>query len=127
MDAQLKFIVDNQTLARTNDWKLVATNSENYLKAKFVFISDPWVPEKTTAVFLNTVTGITAIANLDENGECLVPNEVLTDSCELAVSVYCSDSFTRITGTEVPLRVTSNPVYINVYPSLTVLHSGGES
>ncbi len=127
MEAQLKFVVDNQTLARSDSWRLVATNSENYLKAKFDFISDPWVPSKTTGVFLNSVSGLVKTADLDENGECFVPNEVLTDPGELIVSLYCSDSVTRISDAVVPTRVTSNPVYINIYPSLTVLHSGGES
>ena len=131
MEAQLKFEVTDQILTRTKDWKLMASESENYLRAKFVFNTDPWVPGETTAVFTGA-NGVTKEAKLSADGECVVPKETLTAPGTLAVSLYygvISQSYDEydVATDYTALRVTTNPVLVNIYPTLPVFHSGGES
>ena len=95
MDAQLRFSVVNQHIVRTDEFRVVAS-SINYLYAHFDFTND-WVGTKTAqfAVTVNDeVIGRSMI--LDENGECLVPWEVLQyDNSRLEVSVFAG---TRVTA-----------------------------
>lgn len=131
MEAQLKFEVTDQILTRTKDWKLMASESENYLRAKFVFNTEPWVAEETMAVFTGA-NGITREVKLSSNGECIVPYETLTAAGKLAISLYYGVIDQSIDEYDIAtdytsIRVTTNPVLVNIYPTLPVFHSGGES
>ena len=121
MEARLLFTVKGQVMTRDDRWKIIASESKNYLKARFAFEDGPWIPEETTAVFYSP-REVVAKVKLDSNGECLVPNEVLTAPGNLEVSLVYS------TGeTETEIRVTTSPVECFINPTLKVLHSGGES
>ena len=131
MEAQLNFEVEEQTLKRCDRWVLMAAESENYLRAKFAFKSGAWVPSETSAAFTSP-KGTGATAPLDENGECLVPNEMLTDPGVLYVSLFYNvigqktDAF-DVTTDYTAFRLTTNPVGVYLHPTLPVFHSGGES
>lgn len=132
MGAQLNFEVNEQTLTRCDKWNLMASESQNYLRVKFAFKEGGlWVPSETSAVFISP-KGLYATASLDENGECLVPNEVLTDPGVLTVSLYYMvigqmiDDF-DVASNYTSLRLTTNPVGVYIHPTLPVFHSGGES
>lgn len=121
MKTKLTFIVSEQHLARDDNWKLIASESQNYLKAKFAFEKGPWVPGEATATFVSPY-GIIAYADLDGNGECFVPNEVLVSPGDLEVSLFYSQ-----VSDKTDFRISTNAVKIYIHPTLTTLHSGGES
>ena len=130
MEAQLNFEVTEQHLVRCDKWNLMASESENYLRAKFTFKAGPWVPSNSVATF--QYKGINVDAPLDENGECFVPNEALATAGVIYVSVYCSvigqkENEYDVISDYTALRLTTNPVGIYIHPTLPVFHSGGES
>lgn len=99
--AQLLFQVDNQTISRTDKFKVVA-KSKRYLRAKFTF-SDDWGDAGKTAQFVNTRDGKAHDRILDEYGECEVPEEVLDyDDSKVLVSAFSGD------------RITTNEATVNV-------------
>lgn len=99
--AQLLFQVDNQTISRTDKFKVVA-KSKRYLRAKFTF-SDDWGDAGKTAQFVNTRDGKAYDRILDEYGECEVPEEVLDyDDSKVLVSAFSGD------------RITTNEATVNV-------------
>ena len=84
----LFFTVDRQIITR-QDYESVVQDSQNYLYAQFAF-SEEWTGQ-ITAVFKGK-DGNAYNALLDE-GKCLVPWEVLTQSY-FEVSVFCGDLIT---------------------------------
>lgn len=88
--AQLNFYVKNQIITRDDCFMPVA-RSQNYLKAAFKFSND-WNDITKIAIF--TVRATTYEVILDDNGECTVPWEALTDPGILEVSVYGGDRIT---------------------------------
>lgn len=92
MDAQLRFEVTDQELKRVDGF-LPVMGSRNYLRAKFIFNTPPWVAEETTAVFANQY-GAYAEVPLDENGECLIPNDIIADRCILEISLMYGNRVT---------------------------------
>jgi hypothetical protein len=82
----LEFKVINQTLVRVDKFN-PATDSVEYLKAKFVFATTDWNSKTKTALF--RVGTETYKRVLSSDGSCTVPTEVLIAS---------SGSRSRITG-----------------------------
>lgn len=94
----LTFSINKQLICRT-DKEIPVAKSENYLYAQFSF-SEEWTGTKT-AIFNN---GTAYSIQLDENNECLVPWEVITES-GFSVSVFCGQ------------RITANVAFVDVIPS----------
>ena len=97
--AQLRFQVMNQTIKRTDNFK-VRAKSRNYLYAQFEFSAD-WTGE-ITAQFRNEQDGDDPPYEriLDENGVCEVPWETLQyDDSKIFVTVFCGDLITANTET----------------------------
>lgn len=85
--AQIQFVVKNQVIRRVDHFVVVA-DSENYLYARFTFVSDDWDNLTKTAIF-KKVTSDTAYEQiLDANGVCEVPHEVLAGEGSIVVSVF---------------------------------------
>lgn len=98
----LKFKLIGQSLIRLDGDKVVG-DSKNYLKAKFDF-SDDWAEASPIlASFCRTDRSEAPYQVEIENGECIVPWEVLIGSGTLIVSVSGGD------------LITSNSVSITVY------------
>lgn len=85
MDAQLQFQINNQTIKRTDKFKVVA-KSHDYLFAHFEFATDEWQDITKTAIFATLESNYGAV--LDEEGNCEVPWEVLVDNGYITVSVF---------------------------------------
>ncbi|MBE7032001.1 MAG: hypothetical protein E7401_03455 [Ruminococcaceae bacterium] len=83
----LEFKITNQTIERIDNFEVVA-DSRNYLKAHFTF-SDEWEGD-ITAIF---GYGNEYYSVLLENGECIVPWEVIKPH-GFSVSVVCGDRIT---------------------------------
>lgn len=94
MDTQLNFIVSNQTIRRTDDFKVIA-KSVNYLYAHFDFTTDEWDGKTKTAIFATEDTAYEMI--LDDNGDCAVPWEVLTENDSYVYVSVFADNGTIIT------------------------------
>ena len=88
--AQLQFEITNQHIKRTDTFEPVA-KSQNYLYAKFTFLTDEWTG-LVTALF-KTESSVYEML-LDENNECLVPWEVLTSEGNIYVSIFAGDLVT---------------------------------
>lgn len=92
MNPRLRFDVNNQSIKRVDDFKVVA-NSRNYLYAHFNFITEDWNDAPTkTALF--TFNKLTKQVILDNKNSCLVPWEVLEKDGFLEVSVFGGDLIT---------------------------------
>lgn len=116
---ELVFKLHHQIIRRA-DQNVIAANARNYVRAKFEFLSEDWtVP--VTAIF-NEYTVV-----LDENGQCFVPWEVLTQPGQFQVSAFCGDLHTA-TSISVPVYPsgytegqTPKPPTPNIYLQLTGL------
>lgn len=88
----LEFEIKNQIIIRTDDFRVVA-DSENYLHARFNFLTDEWSGHVKTAVFVNEPDEPYVV--ILENDECLVPSEVLRGSGNyIYVSVFADSLIT---------------------------------
>lgn len=93
MSAQLQFYVNNQIITRTDDFRPV-TDSVNYLRAKFNFVTDEWTGLTKTAIFKGS-DNVPYEVILDTDNECDVPWEVLkTEDGYITVSVFAGDLIT---------------------------------
>lgn len=92
---QLQFNVKHQIITRTDSFETVA-RSQNYLRAKFNFLTDEWQGTKTALFEAN---GHIYEVILDQNDTCYVPFEALSvgDSF-IIVSVFCGDRLTTNTA-----------------------------
>lgn len=121
MKTQLNFKVDHQKLSQVDNFYLVASQAEQYVRAKFSF-SDEWEPENTTVVFTSP-DGTMLTSELDDSNECYVPNEVLTKPGYLITSLFCSklgesvDDY-GVTHDYTALRITTNTVKSYIHKSL---------
>ena len=104
----IEFNVQHQVITRTDEFEVVA-NSQNYLSARFTF-SEEWAELQQTAVF--STNGGAAISVLIQDGECVVPWEVLRGR-EFWVGVFAGD------------RITSNLVRVAVDASVRLNASPG--
>ena len=93
MDAQLRFLITNQTIERVDDFDVVG-DSKNYLYAQFDFATEEWDGLVKTALFRRGTNG-TVYEVLLENDKCLVPHEVLSGEDRFVyVSVFAGDLIT---------------------------------
>lgn len=90
MSAQLQFEVTNQIVNRIDKFKPVA-KSKDYLRAHFEFLTDEWT-NTVTAIFTRGEDAYEVL--LDNDNECLVPWEVLTEGGDIYVSCFCGDLVT---------------------------------
>lgn len=105
----IEFSVQHQTITRTDKYKVVG-GSQNYLRARFTFC-DEWEGITATAVF-STNSG-KHYSVLIEDGECLVPWEVL-GGAEFWVGVFGGERMTTSTA-----RVAVKPgVKLNASPGV---------
>lgn len=100
--AHLLFTITGQSLIRLDTFKPVE-KSYNYLKAHFEYLSDDWKDKTVTGVF--TKDEITRYSVVDENGDCIVPWEVLSSEGKMKVSAFCGN------------RITTNSVDVYIYGS----------
>lgn len=92
--ANIKFSVKNQTITRTDDFRVVK-DSQGYLYATFIFTTDEWNGLIKTAEFRNGKSGTPYSVLLDDTGSCLVPHEVLSGSDSFVyVSVFAGNLIT---------------------------------
>ena len=110
----LEFNVKGQTLSRTDKFK-PATDSEQYLKAKFTFEDEEWTGKAKTALFRVGSTSYEAL--LDSSNICTVPSEALvyvvhmrnrTIGCLVYVSLVGEYSTTKITTNEIEIRLNAS-------------------
>lgn len=99
---KLKFNLRHQDIQLVNKGTVVATDSKDYLVAKFNTISDDW-ETPLTAVFTDDKHNqpYAVVVGTDERlaeDECFVPWEVLTDVANVYVSVYCGNLHTTVTA-----------------------------
>lgn len=99
---KLKFNLRHQDIQLVNKGAVVATDSKDYLVAKFNTVSDDW-ETPLTAVFTDDKhkQPYAVIVGADERlaeDECFVPWEVLTDAANVYVSVYCGNLHTTVTA-----------------------------
>lgn len=80
----LQFTIDEQRLSRVDDYFTVSDTVD--LRAEFHFLSEEWDGQEIFAIF--AVGSDAYTVKLDENRECLIPWEVLTDARMFYVSVY---------------------------------------
>lgn len=95
---KLLFNLRHQSISLTNPGVGVATDSKNYLVAKFNEISTDW-DKPLNAIFTHNKDKIayTVIVGQTEGleaDECYVPWEVLQNSGEVYVSVFCGNLHT---------------------------------
>jgi len=83
--AQITFVVQNQTIRRTDRFNVVA-DSHSYLYAGFEFTTDEWDDIEKTAIFTRNGTSYEVL--IEQDGECLVPHEVLAGKGMFDVSVF---------------------------------------
>lgn len=99
---KLFFDLKYQNITLTNPGVTVASDSKNYLVAKFNTISDDWeIP--LSAVFVSTVDKVAYTVLVGQSAslatdECFVPWEVLRDSGEVYVSVFSGNLHTTNTA-----------------------------
>ena len=74
---------------------LYASDSQEYLKAKFIF-DDDWEGLTKTAVFYQNAESVYHVI-LDSEGSCIVPYEALTESGLLYIGVFGVSGTKRIT------------------------------
>ena len=111
----LEFKVKGQELIRLDDSKL-ATDSEQYLKAIFIFDDADWSGKTKTGLFRLGNTTYKKV--LDSNNTCIVPSEVLvklsenkyarTQGSKVFVSVIGEYSTTRITTNEIQVDLSNS-------------------
>ena len=87
---QLWFEITHQHINRIDRFKPVS-DTKNYLHAHFDFLTDEW-NGMVTAIF--TKNDISYKMLLDDEGDCLVPWELLQEEGELYVSCYCDNLIT---------------------------------
>lgn len=87
---KISFTLNKMEIQRT-DKNVVAAGSKNYVFARFSMMSGDWT-NPITAIF-GSYTQI-----LDENGECVVPWEVLENPGSFEVSAFCGDLHTANTA-----------------------------
>lgn len=89
--SQLLFKITHQMINRVDTFKPVA-DSRNYLTAHFNFLTPEWDTPSRVAIF--TKNDVSYQMLLDENNECLVPWELLTERGDIYVSCYCGNLIT---------------------------------
>lgn len=110
----LLFEVKNQKLTRL-DVLEPATDSEQYLKAKFTFNDADWNGKAKTAYFRLGEAVYKALLN--SNNECVVPSEVLIRSENRYARTQGSKIYVSLVGELNTTRITTNEVQVELNAS----------
>ena len=114
----IDFTVENQRLKCNTDLSLIE-RSKNYIKCRFTFSAD-WNVLYRLALFLPTGDTIPYPAEIDDNGECLIPANVAYygGQCKLAVfgSNVKFDTDTEIDADDV--IISTNTVRLHFEPTV---------
>ena len=102
----LEFEVIHQTINRVDNFS-PATDSVDYLKAKFTFLTDDWTGKAKRAIFrLGTEKYEAAV---DSDGTCLIPYEVLICEDESRLQIAgVNKIFVSVYGTQDTIRIPTN-------------------
>ena len=96
----LKIAVNNNTLIKVKD-TLMIEDTINGIKCQFEFRSD-WSNLNSTVVFARghiypaTENPQTIPAFLDDNNECIVPPEIISENGEFSIGIFGENDTTRI-------------------------------
>ena len=99
----INFTVSGQTLNVTNLPIKIASNTVKYVKAVFALDSDWTGFDVVSAIWYNDFAQIAVV--LDENGECMIPHEVLAKPDDVMVNLVGRD----IVNDELVDRLTTYP------------------
>lgn len=110
----LEFKVEKQKLTRL-DVVEPATDSEQYLKAKFTINDADWNGKAKTAYFRLGDKVYKALLN--SNNECIVPSEVLIRSESRYAKTQGSKIFVSLVGEYGTVRITTNELQIDLNSS----------
>ena len=105
----LLFEVNGQSLTRKDQFK-PATDSVEYLKAKFTFNTDEWSNTTKTALFRNGDKSYPAV--LDGSGACIIPWEALVDNDNYRFAVADNYIHVSVFGLKGATRITSNEIKV---------------
>lgn len=83
--AHITFSVKHQIIRRTDNFRVVA-KSHDYLTVEFEFLTPEWNEVEKTAIFTSGSDSYEML--IGQDGTCLVPHEVLTETGQVYVSVY---------------------------------------
>jgi hypothetical protein len=110
----LLFEVKNQMLKRL-DVVEPATDSQQYLKAKFTVNDADWNGKVKTAYF--RLGDVVYKVLLNSNNECIVPSEVLIHSESRYAKTHGSKFFVSLVGEYSTTRITTNELQIDLNSS----------
>lgn len=103
----LKFIVKNQVIHRADTFRVVS-NSENYLKAKFIFETNDWSEMDSITAIFEGMDGKAYGVILDETNECVVPWETLISDGEMCASLIGLKADSKITTNRSTVLIESS-------------------
>ena len=107
----LLFEVIGQSLKRTDHFN-PATDSVEYLKAKFTFNDSAWSGKTQTALF--RLGSDTYKSVLGTDGTCNVPSEVLVGGNSRVARIHGETIFVSLIGEYGKIRITTNEVAIKL-------------
>ncbi len=110
----LLFDVNGQMMTRTDKFE-PATDSQEYLKAKFTFKSTDWNGKAKTALF--RVGDVSYSALLDSSGICKVPSEALERSDSRYFRNHGVVFHVSLLGEYSTIRITTNEIDVKLKPS----------
>lgn len=107
----LEFKVTNQLLVRVDKFN-PATDSVDYLKAKFLFSTTDWSGKTKTALFRSGTKTYKKILNSD--GTCTIPSEVLVASSDSKSRIASNTNkiYVSLIGEYSTTRITTNEVKV---------------
>lgn len=110
----LLFEVNGQTLKRTDHFD-PATDSVEYLKAKFTFKGTDWNGKAKTALFRLGTTVYSAVLN--SSNTCVVPWEVLVGSMNQSYRMHGHKIHVSLVGEYGTMRITTGEVAVKLASS----------
>ena len=112
----LEFYIKNQTMERI-DKNEPATDSVNYLQAKFTFATSDWYGYIKVALF--RLGNKSYKATINSKVFCNVPHEVLKATADTYSKLYgnCNKVYVTVYGNSGSARVTTNELLIQIKPS----------
>lgn len=122
----LEFNVKNQTISRVDRFN-PATDSVDYLTAKFNFLTDDWDGKTNKALFRNGTESYETLIN--SNGVCTVPWEILVapENKFSALSGGMVKMFVSVVGVSGPVKIPTKECRVEMSMSgLTESINGAE-